>query len=82
MANNQIVPTKLLADLRRNNRQQSGLHKKLNPISQADAYKVAHLVEKELGWDVGGWKMAATNTKCKGPCERIRRYMGVFTRNL
>tara|TARA_B100000242_G_scaffold203929_1_gene147880 strand:- start:869 stop:1654 length:786 start_codon:yes stop_codon:yes gene_type:complete len=59
--NNKIELAKLLADLRRTNRQQSGLHKKLTPISQADAYKVAHLVEKELGWNVGGWKIAATN---------------------
>ncbi len=61
--NNKIELAKLLADLRRTNRQQSGLNKKLTPISQADAYKVAHLVEKELGWDVGGWKIAATNTQ-------------------
>ena len=60
--NNKIELAKLLADLRRTNRQQSGLNKKLTPISHADAYKVAHLVEKELGWDVGGWKIAATNT--------------------
>jgi len=59
---NQTVLAKLLADLRRVNRQQSGLLNKLTPTSYADAYKVAHLVEKELGWDVGGWKIAATNT--------------------
>ena len=58
------------------------MNKKLTPISQADAYKVAHLVEKELGWDVGGWKIAATNKQMQGLSERIRRYMGVFTRNL
>ena len=56
---------KLLADLRRNNRQQSGLHNKLIPTTQADAYKVAHLVEEELGWDVKGWKIAATNTEMR-----------------
>ena len=80
--NNKIELAKLLADLRRTNRQQSGLNKKLTPISHADAYKVAHLVEKELGWDVGGWKIAATNTTMQRRCERIRLYTGVFTRNL
>ena len=81
--NNKIELAKLLADLRRTNRQQSGLHKKLTPISHADAYKVAHLVEKELGWDVGGWKIAATNTKCKrSAANELRLYTGVFTRNL
>lgn len=53
----------LLARLRKDNLQQSGLDKELIPRTKADAYRVAHLVEKELGWEVKGWKIAATNSE-------------------
>lgn len=53
----------LLARLRKHNLQQSGLDKELIPQTKADAYRVAHLVEKELGWEVKGWKIAATNSE-------------------
>ena len=53
----------LLSGLRRDNRQQTGLDKSLVPPTKADAYKVANLVEQELGWEVKGWKIAATNTE-------------------
>ena len=49
----------LLADLRRDGRQQSGLDPRLVPPDPATAYRVAALVEEELGWPVGGWKIAA-----------------------
>ncbi|HJQ61093.1 MAG TPA: fumarylacetoacetate hydrolase family protein [Vineibacter sp.] len=50
---------RLLADLRREGRQQSGLDPRLVPPDNDTAYRVAHLVEEELGWAVAGWKIAA-----------------------
>ena len=55
----------LLARLRKNNIQQSGLKKELIPPTKVDAYRVAHLVEQELGWTVNGWKIAATNIEMR-----------------
>ena len=52
---------KLLARLRKERQQQSGLKANLIPPTRADAYRVAYLVEQELGWEVNGWKIAATN---------------------
>ena len=51
--------TKLLAELRREGRQQSGLDPSLVPPDADTAYRVARMVEEELGWDVAGWKIAA-----------------------
>jgi 2-keto-4-pentenoate hydratase len=50
---------RLLAGLRRDGRQQSGLDARLVPPDKATAYRVAALVAEELGWPVGGWKIAA-----------------------
>lgn len=50
---------KLLATLRREGRQQSGLDQRLVPPDKATAYRVARMVEEELGWPVLGWKIAA-----------------------
>jgi len=49
----------LLADLRRNGRQQSGLDPRLTPPDNETAYRIAGMVEESLGWRVGGWKIAA-----------------------
>lgn len=49
----------LLATLRRDGRQQSGLAARLVPPDKAAAYRVAALVAEELGWTVAGWKIAA-----------------------
>lgn len=49
----------LLATLRREGRQQSGLDQRLVPPDNATAYRVAGMVAEELGWDVVGWKIAA-----------------------
>ena len=49
----------LLATLRRDGRQPSGLDARLVPPDQATAYGVAARVAEELGWTVGGWKIAA-----------------------
>ena len=49
----------LLASLRREGRQQSGLDHRLVPPDKATAYRIARMVEEELGWDVAGWKIAA-----------------------
>ncbi len=50
---------RLLASLRRDGRQQSGLDAGLVPPDKATAYRVAGLVAEELDWTVGGWKIAA-----------------------
>jgi 2-keto-4-pentenoate hydratase len=50
---------RLLASLRRDGRQQSGLDPRLVPPDSATAYRVAALVAEELGWAIGGWKIAA-----------------------
>jgi 2-keto-4-pentenoate hydratase len=50
---------RLLASLRREGRQQSGLDQRLVPPDKATAYRVARMVEEELGWPVVGWKIAA-----------------------
>jgi len=50
---------RLLASLRREGRQQSGLDAALVPPDKATAYRVARMVEEELGWPVLGWKIAA-----------------------
>ncbi|MDP1962287.1 MAG: fumarylacetoacetate hydrolase family protein [Reyranella sp.] len=50
---------RLLSDLRRDGRQQSGLDPRLVPPDTAAAYRVAGLVAEELGWPVLGWKIAA-----------------------
>jgi 2-oxo-hept-3-ene-1,7-dioate hydratase len=49
----------LLATLRRDGRQQSGLDARLVPPDKEAAYRVAALVAEELGWTVAGWKIAA-----------------------
>jgi 2-keto-4-pentenoate hydratase len=50
---------RLLASLRRDGRQQSGLAAALVPPDNATAYRIAGLVAEELGWPVLGWKIAA-----------------------
>lgn len=47
-----------LASLRRESRQQSGLDAHLVPPDPDTAYRVAQMVEEELGWAVVGWKIA------------------------
>jgi 2-keto-4-pentenoate hydratase len=49
----------LLATLRREGRQQSGLDERLVPPDKEIAYRVARMVAEELGWEVVGWKIAA-----------------------
>ena len=54
---------RLLAALRRDGRQQSGLNAALVPPDKDTAYCVARLVEEELGWQVAGWKIAAAKAE-------------------
>lgn len=49
----------LLVELRRGNRQQSGLDPSLVPPDPATAYRIAGMVAEALGWEVAGWKIAA-----------------------
>jgi 2-keto-4-pentenoate hydratase len=58
-ADSQRELARLLADLRRDGRQQSGLDARLVPPDTATAYRIAGLVAEELGWPVLGWKIAA-----------------------
>lgn len=53
----------LLADLRRERRQQSGLDAALVPADREAAYRIAGLVADALGWPVGGWKIAAAKAE-------------------
>lgn len=50
---------RILATLRRDGRQQSGLATALVPPDTTTGYRVAALVSEELGWPVVGWKIAA-----------------------
>ncbi len=50
---------RLLANLRREQRSQSGLAPHLVPPDKATAYRIAGMVAEELGWPVLGWKIAA-----------------------
>lgn len=52
---------RLLATLRRERRQQSGLDPSLVPPDKDSAYRVAQLVADELERPVAGWKIAAMN---------------------
>lgn len=56
---NQRALARLLAALRRDARQQSGLADNLVPPDKDTAYRIARMVEEELGWPVAGWKIAA-----------------------
>ncbi|WGS19887.1 MULTISPECIES: hydratase [unclassified Bradyrhizobium] len=51
--------TDLLYSLRKEARQQSGLRPDLVPLDQASAYRIASAVADRLGWEIGGWKVAA-----------------------
>lgn len=53
----------LLATLRREGRQKSGLDQHLTPPDKDTAYRIARMVEAQLGWHVGGWKIAAIKAK-------------------
>src|SRR6266481_3790068 len=53
----------LLAKLRREGRQQSGLEERLVPADNAAAYSMAFLVAQALGWKIGGWKVGATKAE-------------------
>ena len=52
----------LLATLRRERRQQSGLASHLVPSDKDTAYRVARMVADELDQPVAGWKIAAMNS--------------------
>lgn len=49
----------LLATLRREGRQQSGLDPSLVPPDKDTAYRIAQMAADQLGWPVAGWKIAA-----------------------
>jgi 2-keto-4-pentenoate hydratase len=58
-ADSQRELARLLAQLRRDGRQQSGLDMRLVPPDKATAYRIAGMVAAELDWPVLGWKIAA-----------------------
>jgi 2-keto-4-pentenoate hydratase len=57
-AGSQRELARLLATLRKEGRQQSGMEPRLIPPDKETAYRVARMVEEELGWEVAGWKIA------------------------
>tara|TARA_A100001388_G_scaffold129747_1_gene96109 strand:+ start:15 stop:815 length:801 start_codon:yes stop_codon:yes gene_type:complete len=57
------ILVKKLAELRQNGYQQSGLEPELIPPDVETAYEIAGLVADELGWEIAGWKIAATDKK-------------------
>ncbi len=74
--------SRLLADLRRSGRQQSGLAAALVPPDPATAYRIAGLVAGELGWPVLGWKIAAAKAEMQEALRTDRPIYGrvFFTR--
>jgi 2-keto-4-pentenoate hydratase len=68
-AGSQRKLARLLATLRKEGRQQSGMEPRLIPPDKVTAYRVARMVEEELGWEVAGWKIA-------GAKEDIQRALG------
>jgi len=52
----------LLAAARREGRHAAPLPPELVPADRANAYRIAERVAGLLGWERGGWKVAATNT--------------------
>lgn len=66
-----------LAALRREGRQQSGLDARLVPPDPEIAYRVARMVEEELGWDVVGWKIAGMKPELQ---RRLRTASPIYGR--
>ncbi len=55
----------VLAELRRDGRQQSGLDPRLIRPDTETAYRGARMVEEILGSEVAGWNIAATNAEMR-----------------
>jgi len=68
---------RLLATLRREGRQQSGLDARLVPGDADAAYRAAALVADRLGWPVAGWKIAATRPEMQ---RALRTTMPIYGR--
>ena len=68
---------RLLAALRRERRQQSGLDPALVPADEAAAYRIAAKVAEELGWAVGGWKIAAIKPEMQ---QALRTHAPIYGR--
>jgi 2-oxo-hept-3-ene-1,7-dioate hydratase len=73
---------RLLATLRQEERQQSGLDARLVPPDRESAYQVAGLVAEELGWEVGGWKIAAAKEELQKALRTDRPIYGRVYRKL
>jgi len=67
----------LLATLRREGRQQSGLGPALVPPDEAAAYRIAQRVADRLGWKIGGWKIAANKPEMQ---RRLRTSAPIYGR--
>src|SRR4029078_3010070 len=48
---------------RRGEREERGVAAALAPPDKDPAYRIARLVEEELGWQVAGWKIAAAKAE-------------------
>ncbi|HYF08167.1 MAG TPA: hypothetical protein VD970_11145, partial [Acetobacteraceae bacterium] len=67
----------LLAMLRREGRQRSGLDSTLVPVDESAAYRVAARVADALGWPIAGWKIAANNPEMQ---RRLRASQPIYGR--
>ncbi len=67
----------LLAAARREGRNAAALPPALVPADRATAYNVAERVAELLGWEQGGWKVAATNTDMQ---QRLRSAEPIYGR--
>lgn len=70
---NQRALARMLAGLRRDGRQQSGLMNAIVPPDKETAYRVAQLVADESGWAIAGWKIAAVKPDIAGQKVVLRR---------
>ncbi len=68
---------RLLATLRRERRQQSGLDPALVPADEAEAYRIAGQAAADLGWAVAGWKIAAVKPEMQ---EALRTSAPIYGR--
>lgn len=74
--------TDLLAHLRQSGKPQSGLAPDLMPPDAAAAYRVAAKVRDRLGWEVGGWKIAANKPEMQAALRAEEPILGSVFRHL
>lgn len=76
MTNSEQALADLLTALRRGGRRQSGLGAALVPPDAESAYRTAARVARDLGWPVGGWKIAANKPEMQAALRATEPIMG------